>query len=125
MKFYKCTHCGQVLYTVVDAPVTPQCCGEKMIELVANTTEAATEKHLPALSVDGGKLVVKVGEVSHPMAEEHSIQFIALDRGNGCVTFKYLKPGEEPQATFCVPSGDATVYEYCNLHGLWKAEFKA
>ena len=125
LKFYKCPKCGEVVYKVIDGSCTPQCCGEPMVELTANTTDAATEKHVPALSVEGSKLVVKVGEVEHPMLDEHSIQFIALDRGNGTVTFKYLKPGEAPEASFCVPSGDATVYEYCNLHGLWKAEYKA
>lgn len=125
MKFYKCLHCGQVLYSVVDAPVTPQCCGEKMVELKAGSTDAATEKHVPSLAIEGDRLVARVGEVAHPMLEEHSIQFIAVDYGNGSVSFAYLKPGDEPVAEFAKPQGKATVYEYCNLHGLWKSEIEA
>ena len=125
LKFYKCAKCGEVVYQVAKGSCTPQCCGEPMVELTANTTDAATEKHVPALSVDGTKLVVKVGEVAHPMLDEHYINFVALERADGSVTFKYLKPGEAPEATFCKPSQNATVYEYCNLHGLWKAEYTA
>ena len=125
LKFYKCAKCGEVVYKVVEGSCTPQCCGVPMVELKANTTDAATEKHVPALSVDGNKLVVKVGEVAHPMLDEHYINFVALERADGSVTFKYLKPGEAPEATFCKPSADTTVYEYCNLHGLWKAEYTA
>jgi superoxide reductase len=33
-----------------------------------------------------------------------------------------LKPGEAPEATFCVTSGKVIAREYCNLHGQWKAE---
>ena len=34
----------------------------------------------------------------------------------------YLKPGEEPKAYFS-GMGTGTAYAYCNLHGLWKADF--
>ena len=66
---------------------------------------------------------MKVGSVAHPMLEEHSIQWIVLETKQGYQT-KFLKPGEAPEAVFCVAEGDAPVaaYEYCNLHGLWKAE---
>jgi len=125
LKFFKCAKCGEVVCKVVDGACNPSCCGEPMVELKVNTTAAATEKHVPALSVEDYKLVVKVGEVAHPMLDEHFIQFIALERADGSVTFKYLKPGDAPEATFCKPSENATVYEYCNLHGLWKAEYTA
>ena len=49
----------------------------------------------------------------------------ALTSADGSVTFQYLNPGDAPEATFCKPSENATVYEYCNLHGLWKAEYTA
>lgn len=121
LKFYKCAKCGEVVYQVAKGSCTPQCCGEPMVELTANTTDAATEKHVPVIEHDGDKLVVKVGSVAHPMLEEHSIQWIALvaeDR----TEIHYLKPGEEPKTVFGgVEHG--TVYEYCNLHGLWKVEF--
>ena len=39
-------------------------------------------------------------------------------------SIKYLKPGDEPQAEFVLSDSDElfAAYEYCNLHGLWKAE---
>lgn len=40
-----------------------------MVELTANTTDAALEKHVPVLSIDGDILTAKVGEVAHPMTK--------------------------------------------------------
>ena len=127
LKFYTCRKCGEVFWKVVGAgcDCTPSCCGEPCAELAANTVDAAREKHVPALSVEGDRLVARVGEVAHPMLPEHHIALIALDRGNGKVEVKFLQPGEEPEARFCIPARDATVYEYCNLHGLWKAGYTA
>ena len=98
------------------------CCGEKMQELVANTTDAAVEKHVPVVTVDGQKVTVTVGAAEHPMTPEHYIQWIALATTQGNQR-KELKPGQKPQAEFMVCQGDEVeaVYAYCNLHGLWKA----
>ena len=49
MKFYKCNKCGNVVLAAVDSGVVPFCCGEKMEELVANTVDASTEKHVPVV----------------------------------------------------------------------------
>ena len=64
---------------------------------------------------------VVVGEVSHPMLEEHFIEWITLNTNKG-VYRKELNPGDEPKAEFCLTEGEAVeeVYAYCNLHGLWK-----
>ena len=99
------------------------CCGEKMSELVPGSVHAATEKHVPVISVEGNKVTVTVGEVEHPMAEEHFIEWIALETQEGNQR-KELKPGQEPKVTFAVAPGDKPLaaYEYCNLHGLWKAD---
>ncbi len=122
MKFYVCEHCGNKVTFVEDKGVPVVCCGQKMTELVANTVDASQEKHVPVVERDGNKLVVKVGSVEHPMAEEHSIQWIVLETKQGSM-IKYLKPGEKPEAEFEVSAEDAVaVYEYCNLHGLWKTE---
>lgn len=122
VKFYRCNHCGNIVSVVEDAGVTPSCCGEPMQLLVAGSTDAATEKHVPVVTREGDKLTAHVGSVDHPMLEEHYIQWIAVacDR---CLQIKYLKPGEAPEAHFHVcEKHPVTVYEYCNLHGLWKAE---
>ena len=100
-----------------------RCCGEEMLELVPNTSDGAGEKHVPVLERAGQTVTVKVGSVAHPMLEEHSIRWIALETKEG-MQRKRLAPGAEPKASFALTEGDEPVaaYEYCNLHGLWKAE---
>lgn len=122
MKFYQCSHCKNIITYVDNKGVPLMCCGEKMQELVPGTVDAALEKHVPVVEKDGNKVSVKVGSVTHPMLEEHYIVFIAIETKNGS-QIKYLKPGEEPAAEFVLADGDEFVaaYEYCNLHGLWKA----
>ena len=123
LKFYRCKHCGQIIAIVKKTGVPVVCCGEPMQELVAGVSDGAYEKHVPVFTVDGGKVSVAVGSVAHPMLEAHYIEWIALETKKGC-QIKYLKPGEEPKTEFVLTEGDAVVavYEYCNLHGLWKAE---
>lgn len=122
MKFKRCAICGQIVGMVKETGVPMICCGEPMQELVAGTTDAAQEKHVPVYTVDGNKVHVKVAEVEHPMIEEHYIEWIALETKQG-VQRKELKPGEKPEACFSICDGDEVVaaYEYCNLHSLWKA----
>ena len=122
-KFYICSHCGNVAEKVNDTGVPLFCCGEAMKELVPNTVDAAQEKHVPAVTVEGNLVHVQVGSVIHPMLEEHHIGFIWLETELGGQR-RSLVPGDEPKATFAVAPGDkaVAVYEWCNLHGLWKAE---
>lgn len=122
MKFYICDHCGNLVTFLHDAGVPVMCCGQKMTELVPGTVDAAVEKHVPVVDVKGNVVSVKVGSVEHPMLPEHSIQWIALETNQGS-QIKYLKPGEKPEAAFALSEGESVVavYEYCNLHGLWKA----
>jgi len=121
-KFYRCKACGNILGAINDSGVTPVCCGQRMEVLTANTTDAATEKHIPVITRDGNKVAVKVGSVAHPMAEEHLIQWIILTQGSATERM-VLAPGAAPEAVFTVPDENAPVraYEYCNLHGLWTA----
>ncbi len=123
MKFYRCEHCKNIIMKLNDSGVPVVCCGEPMKELVPGATDGAFEKHVPAVSVAGNTITVKVGEAEHPMLEEHFIQFIVLETSNGFQT-KYLKPGEKPEAVFVLADGEKAVaaYEYCNLHGLWVKE---
>ena len=123
MKFYKCEHCGNIIVKVLDSGVDVVCCGEKMVELVPNSTDAAGEKHVPVIKVEGNKVTVTVGEVEHPMLDEHFIGWVMLETTTGRQR-KELKPGEKPEAVFALAEGEKAVaaYEYCNLHGLWKAE---
>ena len=83
VKFYRCNHCGNIIEKIVDSGVSVICCGEEMTELVPNTTDAATEKHVPVVAVEGSKVTVQVGSVAHPMTEEHYIQWICLVTSKG------------------------------------------
>ena len=123
MKFYKCEICGNMVEVVKSSGVPMMCCGQKMSEMVPGTTDASVEKHVPVIKVDGNKVNVFVGSAEHPMVEEHFIQWIALETKQG-VQRKALVPGAAPSADFVLADGDEVVaaYEYCNLHGLWKAE---
>lgn len=123
MKFYKCAKCGKIIGMVKNSACPTMCCGEPMEEMIANTTDAATEKHVPVVQVEGNAVTVCVGEVEHPMMEEHFIQWIALETTEGAQR-KELKPGEKPMRSFALAEGEKVIaaYEYCNLHGLWKKE---
>ena len=121
-KFFKCQRCGNIvgLISAQGAPLV--CCGEKMTELVPNTAEASTEKHLPAVSVSGDKIVVQIGSAPHPMEAEHNISFVYVETGCGGQR-KCLNVGAEPKTTFIFTDDKPiAVYAYCNLHGLWKTE---
>ena len=122
MKFYKCSVCGKIIAVVEERQVPTICCGKPMEELVPNTSDGAHEKHLPVFEVKNGVVHVTVGEVIHPMLDAHYIQWIALETNLGNQR-KRLQPGQEPKADFALLPGEevVAVYEYCNLHGLYKA----
>ena len=122
MKFYICNHCKNIIGKIQDKGVPVVCCGEKMAELVPNTTEAATEKHIPVASAEGNLITVQIGSTLHPMTEEHLIQWVYLETEEGGQR-KSLKAGDKPEVVFALSPSDKAkaVYAYCNLHGLWKA----
>ena len=122
VKFFRCNHCGNIITMVIDKGVPVMCCGEAMEKLKANTTDAATEKHVPVVKTEGHKVFVEVGSTLHPMTEEHLIQWINLETEKGG-QLKTLTAADEPKAIFCLGEDKpVAVYEYCNLHGLWKTE---
>lgn len=122
LKFFKCNKCGNFVDKLMDSGVPMICCGEPMTEVTANTEEAAYEKHIPEVSVDGDRIDAVVGSVLHPMEEAHYIQWVYLETEKGAQR-KMLKPGGEPKASFKIVDDKAVaVYEYCNLHGLWKKD---
>ena len=90
-------------------------------ELTANTVDAAQEKHVPVIKLSGDTVTVKVGSVEHPSLDAHYIEWIILETSGG-MQMKWLKPGMKPEATFRTEEKVVAAYEYCNLHGLWKAE---
>jgi superoxide reductase len=120
-KFLLCKTCGNLIGRIHDCGVEMECCGEPMQELIANSTDAAQEKHVPQATRSGALVQVKVGEVEHPMTEEHRITWVYLETARGGQR-KRLAPGEKPELSFALSEDEAlAVYAYCNLHGLWKA----
>lgn len=124
VKFFKCSTCGNFVETIHITHVPMMCCGKKMDEIVPNTVDAAFEKHIPDVKIDGDIIHVQVGSTIHPMTEEHYIEWILVETEKG-LQRKDLKPNEEPIADFVIKDDKAiAVYAYCNLHGLWKFEIK-
>ena len=120
-KFYKCETCGNVVVKLVDSKVPVMCCGKKMEVLVPNTVDASNEKHVPVVTMlDDKRMKVEVGSVAHPMEAAHHIAFIYVEMENGGIKVDLT---DKPEAIIYI--GDqkpVAVYEYCNLHGLWKTE---
>jgi len=122
-RFYLCEHCKNLIGMVDNKGVPLVCCGSKMKALEPNTTDAAGEKHLPVVKVEGREVKVTVGSVSHPMTEEHFIQWVYLETKSGGQR-KNLSPESAPEVSFSLTEDDEaiSVYAYCNLHGLWKTD---
>jgi superoxide reductase len=119
LEIYKCNVCGNIVEVLHGGAGDLVCCNEPMQLLEENSTDAATEKHVPVVEKTEDGVKVKVGSVEHPMEEKHYIEWIEVECcGKTCTAF--LKPGDKPEAAF--PGCDCVkkVREYCNLHGLWK-----
>ena len=120
LKFYMCTHCKKIIAIVKGSPVPTMCCGEKMVELVPNTSDGAVEKHVPVITREGNKVTVAVGSVTHPMTPAHYIEWIAIQTKNGNQR-KVLTPEDKPEAIFYIAEDDEVIcaVAYCNLHSLF------
>ena len=120
IKFYKCPVCGNIIEVIYGDVSRVKCCNQPLVLLNANTEDAALEKHVPVYEIDNNEIIVKVGETIHPMEEKHYITFITLVTDNNVIRYD-LKPSDEPIVRFPYVK-DSIIYEYCNLHGLWKKE---
>lgn len=119
-KFYVCEKCGEVIEMIEDKGVPVMCCGDVMTELKISTSESGTEKHLPAVAVEGGIVHVNVGSIPHPMTREHLIEWVVLETDQG-VQRKHLRADSKPAVKFYIgEEKPVAVYAYCNTHGLWK-----
>lgn len=126
LKFYYCKHCGKIITIVKDAGTPTFCCGEEMIELVPGTDDGAVaEKHVPIIKVSGDTVSVTVGSKIHPSEVSHYIEWILLQTDKG-IQQKWLKPGNSPNVDFAIMTGEKVeaAFEYCNVHKLWKANYK-
>ncbi|MDL2314144.1 desulfoferrodoxin [Desulfovibrio sp. OttesenSCG-928-C14] len=118
---YKCTVCSNIVGVVHNGDGELVCCGKPMKFMKEGTTDGAAEKHVPVIEKTANGYKVKVGSVAHPMEEAHWIEWIELV-ADGKSYRQFLKPGQAPEAEFCIKADKVTAREYCNLHGHWKAE---
>lgn len=120
-QIYKCLKCENIAEVVHAGGGNMVCCGEPMELLVEKQEEEGlTEKHLPVVEKTEKGVKVKIGEIPHPMIPEHYIEWIEI-LADGKVYKKFLKPGDAPEAEFCVEAENIVAREYCNIHGLWKS----
>jgi len=120
LEVYKCNVCGNIVEVIHVGGGELVCCGKPMVLQVENTVDASKEKHVPVIEKTSDGYKVKVGSVPHPMEEKHYIEWIELS-ADGVAYRKFLKPGDAPEAEFCIQASKVEAREYCNLHGLWKA----
>ncbi len=120
LEVYKCEICGNMVEMVHEGQGQLVCCGKPMVLMEENTVDAAKEKHVPVIEKIDGGYKVKVGSVAHPMEEKHYIEWIELIAGDVSQRV-FLKPGQEPEASFCTDASNVTARAYCNLHGLWRS----
>lgn len=116
----KCNSCHAMVKILEDCRCDNcgiQCCGTQMAELKANSTDASFEKHIPTFEISGDEIIVKI---NHPMEKDHFIEWVSIVKENKEITVK-LYPEQNAEAIFPYMPG-ATIYAYCNKHGLWKKD---
>jgi len=125
-EIYKCEICGKNIEILNPGALETICCGKPMKLMEEQTADWKEEKHVPNITIENNKVTIDIGismGIPHPMTEEHYIMWIELICKNNCYKRKLLKPGDEPKATFVVADTENLIArEYCNLHGLWKAD---
>ncbi|MBN1573379.1 MAG: desulfoferrodoxin [Deltaproteobacteria bacterium] len=120
LQIYKCEVCGNIVEVLHEGVGELVCCKQPMKLYKENTVDAAKEKHVPVSEKTSEGLLVKVGEVPHPMEEKHYIEWVEVIDDKGRAYRRFLKPGDSPEASFNISGSGLTVREYCNIHGLWR-----
>ena len=116
MKVYQCEGCKKTVISKTELKL------EGWKELIAGSTDAAQEKHVPVVTVNRNEVKVEVGSVTHPMTTEHLIEWVAVETEKG-YQVQYLSADAAPVCNFVLAEGEKVVgvYAYCNLHGLWQS----
>ena len=117
---YRCNVCGNIIQVVHPGAEALVCCNQPMEKLSAQTADATTDKHVPVITKTANGYEVKVGSIPHPMEEKHYIEWIELIADSKSYR-QYLRPGDEPKATFCIEANNVSAREYCNIHSLWRS----
>ena len=116
-----CEKCALLVTVLQEGAPAVTCCGEPMKKLEAKTADEGKEKHVPVVEEAEGGILVKVGDVAHPMVDEHYIKLIEVQTQSKVLVAE-LKPGQAPEAKFNIPKSEVTqVREFCTKHALWKA----
>jgi len=118
LEVYKCEVCGNIAEMIHGGKGGLVCCGKPMKQFIANTTDAAKEKHVPVVEKIDGGFKVTIGSVAHPMEEKHYIEWIEVIAGEKAYR-QFLNPGDTPEAIFNIKADQVSAREFCNLHGLW------
>ena len=118
---YKCEKCGNLIGVIHGAEGDLICCGQNMVLLKANSTDASTEKHVPIITKEGSTVKVVVGAAPHPMEEKHYIEVIGVLTEDKLYR-AYLEPGGKPEVTFEIDEKVQCARAYCNIHGMWKSK---
>jgi len=118
---FKCEICGNVVEVLFPGVGELVCCNQPMDLLDPHTSDEGYEKHVPVIEETKEGYMVKVGSNPHPMEETHHITLIEL-LADEKVYRKHLKPGDKPEAFFCVKADKVSAREYCNIHGLWSTQ---
>lgn len=119
-QIYKCNICGNIVEVLHSGGGELVCCGQPMELLEERTEDEGFEKHVPVVEESEGKVLVKVGSVSHPMEESHYIEWIEII-ADGRVYRIFLKPGDKPEVEFEIKTEKIETRSYCNIHGLWRS----
>lgn len=118
-QIYKCNICDNIVEVLHPGVGTLVCCGEPMELLKEKIEESGFEKHAPVIKETGEGIKVEIGSIPHPMLDEHYIEWIEII-ADGKSYRAFLKPGDKPEAWFCIKAEKIEARGYCNLHGLWK-----
>ncbi len=120
-QIYKCAKCGNIIESLWNGKTDITCCGEVMSKLVANTVDAAREKHVPVITRQGNVVTVSVGSVAHPMTPEHYILFVEVLKGEQVYRHDFKEGDSQAVAVFMIEDDGQPLVarEFCNLHGLW------
>jgi len=117
---YRCNVCGNIVEVLHAGQGELVCCGQPMELLQEKATDAGLEKHVPVVEATAGATKVKVGDVPHPMEENHYIEWVEVLTDGGSYR-RFLKSGDRPEAEFEIGAKKVTAREYCSIHGLWKS----
>ncbi|MDI9436517.1 MAG: desulfoferrodoxin [Euryarchaeota archaeon] len=120
---YRCQVCDHVIEVLHDGEGELVCCQVPMTLLVERNDDTGQEKHVPVLEKTDSGFLVKVGEVAHPMEDEHCIDWIEV-QADGRIYRQPLEAGDQPQAHFDLDLDQVeqiTLRSFCNIHGLWRA----